>query len=440
MKHKYNFILFFSFVLILSHNAVSGFKASTVTKPLAISDSERVFPMNQMIITATRTEKELFAIPREVVVVQKQELEDRNIRFTPDALAESPSILVQKTNYGGGAPVIRGLIGNQVLILVDGIRLNNSTFRFGPNQYLNTISPSLIDRVEVVEGPGSVLYGSDALGGTINLITRNSKSLSLSGLRSTTTAATADKSIVQHFDYNTSTGNLNLLIGGGYQKFDELSTGNGYMHPTGYSGYDANARLDYSLDDQQNVTFAYQMSELKDVPRTDRILSKNDKMYLFTPQRQELGYLSYQGNPGWGFINTIKATASFNQQTEGRESIPLKTDTLTKDLDKVKTFGATIELHSVLSDDMLLTYGLEYYHDDISSSRDTADLGTGKSGSTKSQFPNGTTYDTFAAFIQDQFDIDALYINGGIRYSSFKFKGSLAAPYGETVSTPSDIT
>ncbi|TAK63153.1 MAG: TonB-dependent receptor [Bacteroidetes bacterium] len=453
MKQRYSAIIFSFLWLVASQLPASsafsrdggtGESKGTTTSgssQVSVPDSDKIYPMHQMIITATRTEKEMFDVPREVVVVERKELEDRNIRFTPDALAESPSILIQKTNYGGGAPVIRGLIGNQVLILVDGIRLNNSTFRFGPNQYLNTVNPSLIERVEVVEGPGSVLYGSDALGGTINLITRDLRNVSLSGLRSMTTVATADKSVIQHFDYQGGSGNFNYLIGGGYQKFNDLSAGNGYQHPTGYSGYDGNARLDYALDSRQRLTLSYQLTELNDVPRTDRIVGGNDKKYMYNPQRNELAYFSYQGAPELSFIHNIKTTLSYNRQREGREIISMSKQYLeTRDLDEVTTLGANVELHSILNSENLLTYGFEFYFDNVSSTRDTTNFNLQTTGSAKPQFPDGATYQTFGAFVQDQIDFRPLFIVAGLRYSAFRFKGTLDQPFGETISTPSDVT
>ncbi|MBI3193815.1 MAG: TonB-dependent receptor plug domain-containing protein, partial [Ignavibacteriae bacterium] len=166
------------------------------------------------------------------MMVQQGQIENNAIRFTPDAFSESPSVMVQKTNYGAGAPVIRGLIGNQVLIMVDGVRLNNSTFRLGPNQYLNTVSPFLIDRIEVVEGPGSVLYGSDALGGTVNLITRDIKNPQVSGLRLLTTLSSADWSGVSRIDYAKHFGNVSMNIGGGYRKHEDLRGGQGIQPST----------------------------------------------------------------------------------------------------------------------------------------------------------------------------------------------------------------
>ena len=86
----------------------------------------------------------------------------------PEALSETPGVLVQQTAHGQGSPYLRGFTGFRTVALVDGIRLNNSTFRDGPNQYWSTIDALAITRLEVVKGPASVMYGSDAVGGTVN--------------------------------------------------------------------------------------------------------------------------------------------------------------------------------------------------------------------------------------------------------------------------------
>ena len=128
--------------------------------------------LDEVVVTGSRVEESVYESPQAVSTVTREEVLKRNYRTTPEALTYEPGVMVQKTAHGQGSPFIRGLTGKQVLILVDGVRLNNSTFRFGPNQYLATVDPATIERIEVVRGPGSVLYGSDALGGVINIITR----------------------------------------------------------------------------------------------------------------------------------------------------------------------------------------------------------------------------------------------------------------------------
>lgn len=104
------------------------------------------------------------ASPYSITKLDQHQIASSAFRTTPEALMGSNGVFIQKTNHGGGSPFIRGLTGNQTLILVDGIRLNNSTFRYGPNQYLNTIDMFTIDKIEVAKGIGAIEYGSDAMG------------------------------------------------------------------------------------------------------------------------------------------------------------------------------------------------------------------------------------------------------------------------------------
>ncbi len=128
--------------------------------------------MDEVVVTAQRHQQQSLLVPYSVNTLSQQHIGEMNPRTTPEALMRMNGVFVQKTNHGGGSPFIRGVTGNQTLILVDGIRLNNSTFRYGPNQYLNTIDPYTIKKIEVAKGTGSVQYGTDAIGGVVNILTR----------------------------------------------------------------------------------------------------------------------------------------------------------------------------------------------------------------------------------------------------------------------------
>src|SRR6266850_634308 len=109
------------------------------------NDAAADLSMFEATVTASRRREVVIESPRAVSVLHRDEMDRRLTRTTPEALIEEPGVFVQRTNYGGGAPFVRGQFGNRILLLVDGIRLNNSTFRAGPNQYLNTVdrcSPS----------------------------------------------------------------------------------------------------------------------------------------------------------------------------------------------------------------------------------------------------------------------------------------------------------
>ena len=133
--------------------------------PLAAADM-----MDEVVVSADRSEATNFLTARQVDVLEGAELTAGQPDSLPEALA-SQGYFVQKTNAGAGAPIIRGQIGMENLVLVDGVRFNQSTWRTGPLQYLALLDPYMMSRVEVLHGPGSVLYGSDAMGGVIQALT-----------------------------------------------------------------------------------------------------------------------------------------------------------------------------------------------------------------------------------------------------------------------------
>ena len=130
---------------------------------------------NLTVVTVTSTRKSTtnLLVPYSVSVVEKTQIDALGFRTSPEALTGTTGVFIQKTNHGGGSPFIRGLTGNQNLLMMDGIRLNNSTSRYGPNQYLNTIDPWTIQKIEVARGTGSEQYGSDALGGVVQVFTQS---------------------------------------------------------------------------------------------------------------------------------------------------------------------------------------------------------------------------------------------------------------------------
>ena len=125
------------------------------------------------ITVITRVEKDTFRTPNAISVIDREQIERMNAPTTPRILSETVGVWVQQTTAGQGSPLLRGLTGYQAFLAIDGVRLNNSIFRSGPNQYLVTTSPDNLDRIEVLRGAGSMLYGSGAMGGVISMFTKD---------------------------------------------------------------------------------------------------------------------------------------------------------------------------------------------------------------------------------------------------------------------------
>ena len=140
-------------------------------QPLPVAGSTAAETVEgEAVVTARRSAESLQRSDRSVFVVRPEEVERRQPRSVPELLQDLPGVSVQLTNRGAGAPFLRGFVGPQNLVLFDGIRLNNSTWRTGPLQYLALIPVVGVERVEVQLGPGSVAYGSDAMGGVVHAL------------------------------------------------------------------------------------------------------------------------------------------------------------------------------------------------------------------------------------------------------------------------------
>ena len=134
--------------------------------------AQEVLP--EVVVTADRTTEEAQEVPYTLEILTAEDLLENASRTMPQAFLNTPGVLVQQTTPGHGSPYIRGFNGRQTLLLQDGIRLNNSTWRGGPVQYWNTLDAQAIDRVELIKSQGSVLFGSDAIGGTVNTLSKSS--------------------------------------------------------------------------------------------------------------------------------------------------------------------------------------------------------------------------------------------------------------------------
>ncbi len=131
--------------------------------------------LNEIFLSATKGKENITRIAEQVAVFSSKEIQNSIPQTSADMLANIPGIKVQKTQFGGGSPVLRGMEANRILLVVDGVRMNNAIYRKGHLQNAITVSPNILDRTEVIFGPSSVIYGSDALGGVIHYYTRKPK-------------------------------------------------------------------------------------------------------------------------------------------------------------------------------------------------------------------------------------------------------------------------
>jgi hemoglobin/transferrin/lactoferrin receptor protein len=399
---------------------------------VAVAQGADSVTLSEIVVTPTRTEKAPFDTPYVVQRVTAEDIQTRQLsRSLPDALKETPGVMVQKTAYGQGSPFIRGFTGFRTLMLVDGIRLNNSVFREGPNQYWSTVDPLSVERLEVVKGPGAVLYGSDAVGGTVNAITQSRQGYGEGFLwdrHACYRFASAEGSHTGRGAISASVDRrFGVLAGGSAKAFGDLEAGRdmGEQRKTGYEEWDADFKAQYFPDADSELVLAHQHVDQDDIWRTHRTVFGqswhgttvgDDRKHIFDQDR-DLTYLQFRARRIESAVEAVTASVSWQEQEEALDRVRSNRTREKQGFD-VSTFGAWFQLESP-SPFGRWTYGAEYYHDDVDSfaRRYRAD---GVLSRTEVQGPvaDEATYDLIGVFAQDDIPInDALDLIIGGRYT-----------------------
>ncbi|MDQ3264614.1 MAG: TonB-dependent receptor [Myxococcota bacterium] len=323
--------------LLLAATAPSADGGTPTTEP----DPE---PTLTTVVTSTRVESDPMEQPRAVTVLRAEDLARRGARTTPEALLESEGVFLQRTNPGGGAPILRGLLGQHILLLVDGVRLNNATVRSGPNQFLNTVDPFTVEQLEVVRGPGSVLYGSDALGGVVSVRTFQPRfsseptpTLLLRGQ-----GGTADTSLQGNLRAGVSLRDTAVAAAITGRDFNDLTGGGqvGLQHYTAYEEADATVKLRQRLAFGSELQLQYQGVRQSNAPRLDR--STPGDFRRFSDQERDLGHLRLVSR-GAGMFRQLSLDLSLHRQADVTDRFRISRDRIESDTATVWTWGLRAE-------------------------------------------------------------------------------------------------
>jgi hemoglobin/transferrin/lactoferrin receptor protein len=396
--------------------------------------------LSEVIVTASRNKTQSLYVPYSFVSIHKKDLEIFQYRTTPEALSGSSGIFIQKTNHGGGSPFIRGLTGNQILLLSDGIRLNNSIFRYGPNQYFNTIDVYSISHIEAIKGTGSVQFGSDALGGVIQVFTKEpnfspkKKLLTEVQLK----AVTQKMEWTSHADMQYQTKKTAFLIGATIREFGDLYGGDttGKQSPSAYKENAINGKFKYKINDQLVLTFAYQYLEQRDVPLYHKVHLENFNYYYFEPQKRQLGYARLEKTGKIKLLTKTTFTISSQKSNETRSYYKNNNVNRFIEKDQISTNGLTIDILSQLKKNWLANSGIEYYHDKVRSSREQITMASNSHKQLRGLYPDLATNANFSVYTLHHFQFNPLRIEAGLRYNKFNL---LIPDTGKMGSNPTEI-
>lgn len=444
--------------------------------PLEQAEEEKVGAVPQagllpeVVIIGTRIEEDAFTLPRAISVVDRGRiLRRRASAGTPaELLRGEPGIFLQQTGRRGGAPIIRGLIGKFILPMYDGVRLTDGTIFAGPNGFFNNVDRYTIDRIEVVRGPASVLYGSDAVGGTLNMFPRRFEGFPdrfqfdvgvYGGWRS------ANNQFTGRVEVGGGGRRFHFLVGGTLVDAGNTRGGGGLgaLSNTSWSEKNFDARVGYQLSPGHVLEAAYWRTQREDVYRFDQpwetphqndwwkaheslyltgsgLRKRMNKAPLATTQ---VGSLTYSGENPASFWKEVKAKLYWRREYDktvrgSEQTTTWREDTTTRQRD---VFGAAVQFTSGLGRRGRITYGVDSRLDDVDSGtsfRGTIDKTTGATISTIARTPSNPDAKVFdlGAFAYAEHDTSArMTLSAGVRLNHTNVSSD---PTVET--TPSPLT
>lgn len=367
------------------------------------------------------------------VRVEAEALAASGERSLPRQLGKAAGVWIQETNLGGGSPILQGLSGNQVLLIVDGVRMNDATTRNGVNQMLNGIDPATVERVEVLRGPRSVQYGSDALGGVVSVWTKRRRPA-----RDDPAAGRLGGALSGNYDGPTRGGVGALEVsdasaGQGWlalasaHDWGDLHSADGTVENTGYEG----EALFGSWETEWGARWLRVTSSLTrdhDVPRTDRLntgfgqTQPSNSEYEFALQDRRRVVLAYGDRLDEAWADTLETRLSFRSYDEQRHIRALGSSTRRAEQDETQTLGLGLDLQKTLRASQLLTFGFDVDYDDVDSSRTDVNLNTGVATPNDGAFAPESRFLSSGVFVQDELLGLAPYdVTLGLRYGWFAF-------------------
>ena len=462
MKTRFGFFWTFLSICVISINIAYAQKGNTDESPIQLEE---------VAVSATRVEKDTFHTPNSISVVGRPQIERMNMDTTPQILRETVGIWAQQTTVGQGSPLLRGLTGYQTFIQVDGVRLNNATFRSGPNQYLATISPDNLDRIEVLRGPGSVLYGSGAMGGVISIFTK--ATTFNAGIQNWKVQsrlfgryASATQERLGRLEVAGSRNRFGFAVGASARGFGDLNAGKGFdLHydnrkfeivsdrpvgvpsfdappkdvpekwlidteaPLDWEAYDGDAKIAYQLNDESTLNLAYQLWRQVDTPRYDKIAPREFDAFFFDPQNRDLVYATYLTKQIGPAIDQFRFTTSYHRQKEGQREIKRGATEQRERFDTVNTFGVSAQAATTPLSRQRIVVGGEFYFDTLDSQTVKTDLNTGAEDvdDAKGRFINDSQFWDANFFIQDEIELhERVELTAGGRLTLYHTNADLA--------------
>ncbi len=430
--------------------------------------------LEEVVVSASKFEEKRKDVAQKIQVMKSGELQNFNQSSTADVMANSGNVFVQKSQLGGGSPIIRGFETNKVLMVVDGIRMNNAIYRGGHLQNIITLDNSIMDRVEVVFGPGSVVYGSDAIGGVMSFTTKKPQFSSDDKLLVKSNAYaryfSAANGYATNANVSVGTKKFASLTSFTYSKFGDLRQGavrNPYVGNFGarnwyveringvdsmvvnadtnkqvgsaYTQYDFLQKFAYKQNDFVTHNLNFQLSNSGNIDRYDRLTQtsgSNPKYaeWYYGPQFRMLAAYTLDLSNKNSMYDNARIILGYQSIEESRIDRKFKNNSKNHRVENldILTFNADF---SKKINEHEFRYGLDAYYNNVKSTAYTEDIVSMAASALDTRYPDGgSMMYSVAGYLTHTWEItDKLILNDGLRFThvglNAKFKDKTFFPF-----------
>ncbi|MFK7783578.1 MAG: TonB-dependent receptor plug domain-containing protein [Crocinitomicaceae bacterium] len=421
-----------------------------VDEPLSFTD---------IIISVNRWDEEQLKVPNRITSIDMKEAELLGPQTSADLLETSGYVFIQKSQLAGGSPQLRGFGTNRVLIAVDGVRMNNAIFRSGNLQNVISLDANSLESVEVLFGPGAVIYGSDAIGGVMNFSTKEAQFSpdSVNTFLPTHFAgrySSASNEVMTHVDFNIGKKKWAFLTSLTFSRYGDLRTGkNGnsaFLRPTyqqringvdstlvnddptlqlhsGFSQINAIQKIKYQASENWLLDYSFIYSTTTDAPRYDRLALDREEdgildnaEWYYGPQKWMMHKFGATHSRKSGVYNDLRITAAYQNFQESRHDRKTGNSLIRRQFENVDAFSLNVDLDKKVGKRFTLFYGLESIGNVVGSNAYTEDIDTKEQLTINSRYPNESTWFSSGAYVNGKYSLNETWsLNGGLRYSFY---------------------
>ncbi len=450
-KFKKNETLIFQHLSLITIKII---KSRIIRNGYVVYLSGNAQALEQVVISASKFEQKQKDVPQKIISLKSSDIQFSNPQTSADLLQNSGQVFVQKSQLGGGSPIIRGFSTNRLLLSVDGVRMNNAIFRGGNLQNVISIDPFSIQNTEVVLGAGSVIYGSDAIGGVMNFYTRKPilsyKDSIDFRVNAIARFASASNETTGHIDFNIGKAKWGFLTSVSYTNFDDLKMGkygpNDYLRSeyvetvngedvivqnanplvqrfTGYNQINLLEKIRYEPNENLNFNLGLHYSATSDYPRYDRLIRYRDDVlrsaeWNYGPQKWFLGNLQINHKAKKGFYDNALFTLAYQNFQESRIDRDFQSSARNIREESVDAISLNLDFEKRISSINELFYGVEYIYNTVGSTGLEENINDGSKTATVTRYPDGSSWQSAAAYLSYKYNpTEAFTFQTGIRYN-----------------------